>query len=275
MIVAIDTGGTKTLVTSFNKSGVMGEQIKFATPKGPKEYIKQLRDILSANYSGKPVDAIILAIPGVIKDGVVVWCGNLPWKNFHVLSELAGALKGVPIFIENDAKLAGLYEARILKPIPKQLLYVTVSTGIGTGIITEGHINPDLRNSEGGHSLIEYNGIVQEWQDFASGKAIYNTYGKYARDITSKRVWYQIADRISRGFLAIIPLLQPDAVVIGGSIGTYFDKFDDYLKGLLKEKLPEHIPCPKFIKARNSELAVIYGCYYYALDNLVNIPHKK
>lgn len=268
MIVVVDTGGTKTLVASFNKNGTLGEQIKFPTPQDTKEYIKALRTIIREKYAGQLVDAIVIAIPGVIKDGVVVWCGNLPWKNFDVASEISDVLGKVPVFIENDAKLAGLSETRFLKTIPAQSLYVTISTGIGTGIITDGHINQALRNSEGGHALIEYDGVVREWESFASGQAIYKTYGKYAHDITSKRTWNQIADRISRGFLAIIPILQPDIIIIGGSIGTYFDQYSKQLKGLLKEKLPAHIPCPKFVQAKYPELAVIYGCYYYAIDSL-------
>lgn len=275
MIVAVDTGGTKTLVASFNKDGILGSQIKFATPKDPTEYIKILRSMIRENYSDQLVDAVVVAIPGVIKNGVVVWCGNLPWQNFDVVSALQDVLGKTPIQIENDAKLAGLSETRFLKTIPPQSLYVTVSTGIGTGIITNGHIDPALHNSEGGHALIEYDGVVRTWESFASGQAIYKTYGKYAHDITSKRVWDQIADRISRGFLAVIPILQPDIVIIGGSIGTYFDKFGKQLQNILKEKLPPHITCPKFIQAKYPELAVIYGCYYYALDSLGAIKLKS
>jgi predicted NBD/HSP70 family sugar kinase len=172
--------------------------------------------------------------------------------------------------IGNDAKLAGLYEARILKPIPSQMLYVTIGTGIGTGIVANGRIDPS-QHSEGGHMLIEFNGEMHRWEEFASGKAIYNTYGKYAHDIMDKPIWDQIADRISRGFLTIIPLLQPDTIVIGGGIGTYFDRFSEQLQNILREKLPSYIPCPVFVPAENSELAVIYGCYYYALDSLSNI----
>jgi predicted NBD/HSP70 family sugar kinase len=258
MIVVVDTGGTKTLVASFDKDGTLGPQVKFETPIDSTEYIQQLRATITENYGGKPVEAIIVAIPGVIKNGIAIWCGNLPWQNFDVESALAGTLGNVPIIIENDANLAGLYEARILEVIPPQVLYITVSTGIGTGIITEGRINPDLRNSEGGHAVLEFEGVMNKWQDFASGKAFYNTYGKYARDITDKQTWDQIADRISRGFLAIIPLLQPDVIVIGGSIGTYFDRFSEQLQSILHEKLPTHIPCPEFVPAENSELAVIY-----------------
>ncbi len=267
MIVAVDTGGTKTLVASFNKNGILGSQIKFPTPPDSKEYIKVLRSTIAETYSGQSVDAIVVAIPGVIQDGVVMWCGNLDWKHFDVAAELKGALGQTPIFVENDAKLAGLSETRFLKTIPAQSLYVTVSTGIGAGIIIDGHIHPALRNSEAGHALIEYDGVVRQWESFASGKAIYKTYGKYASEITSKHTWNQIADRISRGFLAVIPILQPDIVIIGGSIGTYFSQYGEQLQNILKEKLPDHIPCPPFVQAKYPELAVIYGCYYYAIDN--------
>jgi glucokinase len=275
MIIAVDTGGTKTLVASFNKKGVLGNQVKFPTPQDKTEYIKALKATLAENYAGQTVDAIVVAIPGVIKKGVVVWCGNLPWTNFNVAAELAGIFGDTPVYIENDAKLAGLSETRFLKTIPAQSLYVTISTGIGTGIIAYGHIDPALHNSEGGHALVEYDGVVQRWESFASGQAIYKTYGKYAHDITSKRTWYQIADRISRGFLAIIPVLQPDLIIIGGSIGTYFDRYGKQLEGLLKEKLPPHIPCPKLIQAKYPELAVIYGCYFYAIDNLDTKKSQK
>lgn len=269
MLIAVDTGGTKTLVADFDALGVLGQQTKFETPKDPDEYIKQLKKVLTTNYGGQSVTALVVATPGVIKNGVVVWGGgNLAWKNFDIASELKGIFGKAPVFIENDANLAGLSETRMLKTIPAQSIYVTVSTGIGTGIITDGHINIALRNSEAGHALVEFDGIVREWESFASGKAILKVYGKYARDITSVRIWNQIADRISRGFLALIPILQPDIIIIGGSIGTYYEKFGKQLQNILKEKLPSHIPCPTFVQAKHPELAVIYGCYYYALDNL-------
>ena len=50
-------------------------------------------------------------------------------------------LGNAPVLLENDANLAGLGETRQLKKIPAQSLYVTISTGIGSGIITDGHID--------------------------------------------------------------------------------------------------------------------------------------
>lgn len=268
MLIAVDTGGTKTLVASFSEDGLITEQFQFPTPKGVAEYVQTLTAQLEHHYGMQKVDAIVIGVPSIVKGNIATWANNLHWKNFDVVTAFKGILHGAPIFVENDANLAGLAETRQLPDIPTMALYITVSTGIGSGIITKGNIDPGLRYSEAGRTMVEYDGVVREWETFASGKAILNTYGKFARDITSKRTWHQIADRISRGLLAIIPVLQPEVIIIGGSIGTFYRKYQKDLKDLLREHLPDHIPLPAIREARHPEQAVIYGCYYYALDAL-------
>ncbi len=268
MIVAVDTGGTKTLITLFSHDGVAGKMIKFPTPRDEDEYAKHLKQVLQTNYGGQRIEAVVFGIPGIIKDGVAVWCNNLGWKNFDVVAALKGVLGSAPVFVENDANLAGLSETRSRTPIPSSVLYVTVSTGVGTAIITDGVIHPGLSLSEGGRMMVEYQGAIREWEAFASGKAIYEEYKTYARDIHDKKIWNSVADRISRGLLVSIPLLQPEIIVIGGSIGTYFDQYKARLKTILDSNLPPHIPCPKILAAEHPEEAVIYGCYYHALDQI-------
>lgn len=275
MIITIDTGGTKTLVSSFGHNGRMGESVKFPTPSKPKDYVAALKSVVRERYAHEPVDVVVVALPGIVKDGVAVWCQNLGWANFDAGKALKDLLPGVPVLIDNDANLAGLAETRALSPIPVSSLYITISTGIGSGICTNGFIDPGLRYSEAGRALVEYDGRVRPWETFASGHAIVDVYKKFARDITSKRTWRQIADRISRGFLAVIPILQPDVIIIGGSVGTYFDRYAGYLTGILTEHLPSHIPCPRIVQAQHPEEAVIYGCYYYGKDFLADRKPAK
>lgn len=275
MIITIDTGGTKTLISSFGHNGHMGESIKFPTPKDPQEYVKTLKETVRSRYAAADVDVIVLALPGIIRDGTAVWCNNLGWKNFPAKKLLHDLLPGVPFFIENDANLAGLAETRMIHPTPVSSLYVTISTGIGGGICTNGFIDPGLRQSEIGRALIEYDGKVREWETFASGHAIVKHYKKFAREITSKRTWRKISDRISRGFLAVIPILQPEVIIIGGSVGTYFERYAGYLEAILKDDLPPHIPCPRIVQAQHPEEAVVYGCYYYGRDFLTGTLPKK
>lgn len=270
MLVAIDTGGTKTLIAAYDEQGKVTDSVKFPTPHDPREYVKVIKATVRERYGEKKVDVVVLAIPGVIKNGVVKWCGNLPWVELDLGKRLANILPDVPLLIENDAKLAGLGETRSLKRIPHTALYVTISTGIGCGLIEDGKIDRAMRFSEIGHIPLEYDGRVRVWESFASGRAIVDAYKKFARDITSKRTWRQIADRMSRGFLVVIPTIQPEVIIIGGSVGTYFERYGQYLKEYLLESLPPHITLPRIIKAQHPEEAVIYGCYYYGTDYLAD-----
>lgn len=268
MLIAVDTGGTKTLVASFSENGKIVQSQKFPTPTDKVEYLRQLAAVIATILGGAAPTAIVVGVPGIVKNGVAIWCNHLGWKNFDIQNKLTALFPDTPILIENDANLAGLAEARTLARQPQSALYVTISTGIGTGVISNGKIDPGLRLSEGGRAMVEFDGVVREWESFASGSAIVAAYGQYARDIKKKSIWRQIADRISRGLLVMIPIIQPDVIIIGGSIGTYFAHYREQLQALLTEKLPPHIPAPLILQASHPEEAVIYGCYYYALDNL-------
>lgn len=268
MLITVDTGGTKTLVAGFLADGTIKTQTKFPTPKNQTEYITALQAAVSQVTGDDTTDAIVLALPGTIRGGVALWCNNLGWKDYDAQAALEAAFPGVPILVENDANLAGLSEARQLDQPVARPLYVTISTGIGAGLVVDGKIDAGMKHSEVGRALVEYNGKAQEWESFASGGAIYRHHGQYARDITDPDIWQDVAYRISRGFLAVIPIIQPDTIIIGGSMGTYFGGYSQQLIDILVDELPPHIPCPPIIAAKHPEEAVIYGCYYYALDEL-------
>lgn len=268
MIIAVDTGGTKTLVTSFTNEGKMEVHHKFPTPKNTEEYSTLLRNTLTSLPFKDTVEAISIALPGIIENNIALWCTNLGWRNFDIKKQLTPVFKDVPILVENDANLAGLAEARTLQPSVQSALYITVSTGIGTGFITNGHINQSMRHSEGGQMMIMFDGTLEKWESFASGRAMYAAYGEYASEITSNHRWQDIAQRISYGLLSIIPLTQPDIIIFGGSVGAYFHYYEQYLIATLKENLPPYIAIPQLVQARYPEHAVAYGGYHYAVDFL-------
>lgn len=270
MIVAVDTGGTKTLVAGFTLDGKTIKQMQFPTPANKDKYIEVLKSVLTEHFSDQKADVISLGIAGTVKDGAAIWCNNLKWQDFDIKSALGGTLGGAPIIVENDANLAGLSEARMLDGNTNSALYITIGTGIGSGIISGGYIDESFRLSEAGRSLIEFNGKLVEWESFASGKAIYRDFGKYAREIEDPNTWQQIAERISLGFLTLIPSLQPSVIIIGGGIGTHFSKYSEALIKILTDTLPEHIALPNIISAKHPEHAVIHGCYFYATDYLNN-----
>lgn len=272
MIIAIDVGGTKTLIADFNADGAIGQEVRFETPRNENDFFDKLLDSLSEAYPNKStVEAVCIALPGIINDdGILEYAPNLGWHELQIKERLVTVFS-CPIFIQNDANLAGLAEAHALQIVPRLSLYVTISTGIGTGIVVNGRLLPALNKSEGGHMQLEYDGITRDWESFASGKSIHETYGKYAYEITSKKIWDQITDKISRGLLVLIPALQPDIIIIGGSIGTHFDKYKESLRKVLHDKLKgSRLPVPEIVQASHPEKAVIYGCYYYATHQLTD-----
>lgn len=266
MLVAVDVGGTKTLVAVFSSDGAIVDSVKFPTPQDTHEFISELSDVIDSMAEKRHIKVISVGLPGRIRDGVMMSAGNLKWKHFDIASKLETHFQ-VKIFVENDANLAGLAETRALATMPARSLYITVSTGIGTGYITNGNIDPELSESEGGQMMLEHNGTLLEWEKFASGQAIRKKYGKFAYEITSKRAWYDIAKNINKGIVCLAPVLRPDIIVIGGSIGTHFAHYGGLLHDFAKEYLHEG-NVPQIVQAQHPEEAVIYGCYYYAVDQL-------
>lgn len=270
MIIAIDTGGTKTLLAGFSKEGKLLKSFEFPTPKSKQKYLEIIEKVIKKEFSKElesgEIQAISCAEPAIIENGVVLWAKNLRWQNFDVKTELSKIFPDIKIFIENDANLAGLFESQKFKNKFRNVLYITLSTGIGSGIITDGKINQGLKNSEIGRIPIEFDGRVREWEDFASARAIFDVYGKYAKDISKPRQWQNIAERISRGLLVVIPIIQPEVIILGGSLGENFKKFDLFLEQIIRQNLPEGIACPKIIQAQKPKEAVIYGCFEFVKD---------
>lgn len=268
MIVAVDTGGTKTLVAVFNTDGKVVAKQKFPTPADLDQYLAELKSTVDSMTAEQEITCLSIALPGTIVNGQMIWAGNLGWKDIDMHALLSDHYE-CPIIVENDANLAGLAETRALEHIPQVCLYITVSTGVGTGIISNGRIDPEFSTNEGGQIVLEHEGAFKRWESFASGKAIYEKYGKLASEIDDETAWREIGMNVARGLLATSALIRPDIVVIGGGVGTHFDKFKaPLLETLTTNTIDKYVPL--VIRAAHPEEAVVYGCYYHALDTLAD-----
>lgn len=260
MYLGIDIGGTKTLVASLTNDGVIIERNKFPTPKVYTEFLRELSANV-AELTTKDFTAVGVAAPGRIdrEKELVEAFGNLPWKDVPLKRDIE-RITGRPVVVDNDANLAGLSEAMLLKKYDC-VLYVTISTGIGTGVITDKKIDPNFEDSEGGQIIIEHNGKMQKWEDFASGRAIMQQYGKRASEITDDTIWKAISRSIAVGLFDLITFIQPDVVVLGGGVGGHLEKFKPFLQAELRHFETPLTPIPPILEAQRPEEAVVYGCY--------------
>ena len=262
MYVGVDIGGTKTLVAILDEHGRITHSLKFATPKNYDHFLLELRHI-AHHLPIKEFWAGGVGMPVTVfdrKHGRGVSFGNLPWRNVPVHRDLE-RIFDCPIVVENDAKMAALSEAMLLKDQYRVVLYVTVSTGIGYGLVIDGQIDTSIGDGGGKTILLEHKRQFVPWESFASGHAIVERYGKMAKDITAESTWEAISRDLAKGLIELIAVTEPDVIVIGGSVGSYFDRYQKPLKKALSRY---HIPLlkrPDLIAAQRPEHAVVYGCY--------------
>lgn len=268
MYLGIDVGGTKTLIAAFDASGEVKNQAKFPTPKKYKDFLDQLGVALE-NFKDYHFIACCCAIPAQIdrKNGVGLVFGNLDWRNVPIKKDLSRLLPTAKIYVENDSNLAGLYEALIFHKQYKKVLYITVSTGIGDGIIIDGKIDPNFADSESGQMMLDYDGKLVRWEDIASGRSLVERYGKPGSEIDDPKIWLQFAKDLTLGLVELIAVMQPDIIIIGGGLGTHFHKYGGFLRGELLKHQNKMVQIPPVMKAKKPEEAVIYGCYDFIKQN--------
>lgn len=261
MYLGIDVGGTKTLVASLTDAGAITEAKKFPTPKNYDNFILELKNCL-IHLEHKEFKAVGIGLPGRIdrEHGIFIGGGNLTWTNEHVKTDIA-RFTHTPTVVENDAKLAALSEAMLLKHAYNRVLYVTISTGIGAGVVVNQRLDPGFLNIESGQAIFEHKGKMMRWEKFASGKAIVERFGKKAADINDQATWKIITRDFSLGLMSLIANVQPDVIVIGGSVGTYFNKYGKLLEAELKKYETPLTHIPPLKQAQRPEEAVVYGCY--------------
>lgn len=270
MILTIDVGGTKVLIATFDNDGKIQKSKKIKTPQDYAEFLVETKKAVVETLDGESPEACSIALPGSInrKEGIVIAFGNLPWKNIPIKEDLSQFID-CPIYIENDAKMAALAEADSLKDQYSRVLYITVSTGIGLGLVDHGKLDHNIHDGGGKSIMMERQGKIMAWEEFGSGKAIVAQTGKMASELTEPGDWYLVARDIAIGLINVISLLSPECIVMGGGVGSHLDKFKDVLMNELeiyKSDMIEKLPV--IVKAQNPEEAVVYGGYLLAKQQM-------
>lgn len=163
-IIAIDIGGTQIRVAPFRRGSIEPEKITKIPTKGAEPVIERLSGVISDCWpKAGSVERIVIALPGTVdpNTGIVYKAPNIPeWKDFPIKSEIEKRF-GVETRVGNDANLAALGEWKYGAGQGFQdLIFITVSTGIGGGIISNGQLIIGSRGlaSEIGHITVDPNG---------------------------------------------------------------------------------------------------------------------
>jgi len=279
-VLAIDIGGTKLaagIVDSEGRILARGE-IPTLAKDGLEPVLARIvglgRDLLSRpEVADIRVHRVGVGCAGPVdlKAGVVFNPPNLPgWVRVPLSDRIQQAL-GLPTVLENDANAAGLGEFRYGAGRGAQsIVYMTVSTGIGGGIILDGKVWHGLKDAAGeiGHMTVCPDGPMCGCgnrgclEAMASGPSIARrargvvAHGRPSRlseipsptsadvvrlaqagDVVAREVWDEAVMYLGIGVAAVITILAPERVVIGGGV----TKAGDYLFQPLREHVRQRV----------------------------------
>jgi glucokinase len=283
MIVGVDLGGTKIRAGLIGKFDVKKEITLLTNAKhGRKKILKTLFEAIDYLFQDD-VKEIGIAVAGNTDGKKILDATNIKSLNNFNLSSVISKKYGVKVFIENDANAFALAEYRFLKkknPKLKNIVGITLGTGVGGGIIIDGDIYRGSSFSAGeiGHMSIASKGIKCScgnydcFEVYCNGKAL----ERYYFELTKKRVQsMMISNLLSKdknalkavneyakylgiGLVNIANIFSPEYIVIGGGISKLIEIYKPAIKHFKKHAL-KTVKNTKIIKTRLGDNSVIIG----------------
>ena len=284
MIGAVDIGGTKIAVGMVDDQGRV--LAKTQTPTDPERYSVSVEEVTRmlremALEAGAEISGIGIGSTGPV-DPIRGEFGDvdfLPgWRGKNPVNDLA-RIFNVRVALENDGDAAALAEAGWgAGRDRKRLIYVTIGTGIGGGMIFDGQLyrGVDGAHPEMGHQVIDLVGqpcscgLRGCWEALAAGPAMAALFKAQApadypnrESITARRICElaqrgdaiarkatdQEADYLAIGLANLINLFTPDAIVLSGSVMKSAGLFMDRIRAVIRSGC-------RFVPAEKTELTL-------------------
>ncbi|ACX52907.1 ROK family protein [Ammonifex degensii KC4] len=312
-VVGIDLGGTKIYTALATLDGKVRAEVK--VPTQPEEGYRAVLERMAATVEevkrqagfNHPPCRVGLGVPGPLDPvrGVVHVAPNLGWRDMPVKRDMEDIL-GVPVYLDNDANLAAWGEYRFGAGRGTQhLIYLTVSTGIGGGLILEGKIyrGACCLAGEIGHmtlwpegprchcgnygcleALASGTAVAREARRLVAegkGKGILAQAGGDPEAITAKTVgmaaaagdaealalFQEVGRWLGIGLATLLNLLNPEVIVFGGGMMASSAFFwDTMVAEMQRRALPATASSVKLAKAELGGRSGVLGAVALALE---------
>jgi N-acetylglucosamine repressor len=278
-IVAVDIRVTRTYILVTDRLGrsLVGP-ISFPTDHDPQiliaELSKRIGQLLAAHPEVGDCEGIGVVVPGMVERSTsrIIHAPTLGWRNVDIRQALAAAT-GLPIHLDNSGKacaIAQVWAARDDAAAINDLAFVTVSDGVGVGIIAGGEVLRGRHNIAGefGHVPLSMDGprcscgATGCWEAYVSNLATLSRYfGRNlheANSIPAEIAAFTIEDLIARaragdakaqaaiestarylglGLASVINAIDPACIYIGGEITAAWDMIEATVRAALAERI--------------------------------------
>jgi predicted NBD/HSP70 family sugar kinase len=276
-VVGVDIRASRTYILVTD---LMGKQLgvvsSFQTNKDVTVLTQELTRRIKQTLADKEIGScagVGLVVPGMVDPAVgrVLHAPTLGWRDVSLRDPLAAAL-GIPVHIENSGKacaLAQLWTTRSDMVASANSVFVSISDGVGTGIVVNGELMRGRHNTAGefGHVPLSIDGprcscgATGCWEAYVSNLATLSRY--FGRDLSDARprdaetASFTVEDLIARaragdakalaainstarylglGLASIINSLDPARIYIGGEITTAWSLIEPIVRGAVRER---------------------------------------
>jgi len=231
----VETGGTKMVCAIVAGPNDVRHEVRFPTTT-PAENIPQIIAFLQQHHAQTPLTSIGIGSFGpIVLDksspnyGCVAPTTKPYWSNAPVVAPIHAAL-GIPVGFDLDVTTAALGELQWGAGVGLQhLVYYTIGTGIGAGIIVNGAPLPCMMHPEAGHqrlSRIDSDTFagncsfhVDCLEGLAAGPAIEKRWGVKADQLPPNHIaWEYQADYIAQAVMNTILMVSPQRIILGGGV---------------------------------------------------------
>ena len=242
MKIAVDLGGTKIRAGIIGPDGkVIESRDECCRSDSSKEgMIEQIESLIST-YFDEGTELIGIGVPAIVdSDGVVYDCVNIPsWDRVELKAVLEKRF-GVPVKVNNDCNCfaLGVHASEIGREY-RDLVCMTLGTGVGAGIILDNKLYTGRNCGAGEIGSIQYNGSNYEaWcsSNFFHMKGFTGKdafFAAEAGDSEALKVWDEFGIHLGELLKMCLFAYDPEAIVIGGSISHAYSFFEKSMKSSL------------------------------------------
>ena len=279
--LGLDLGGTKTEVAVVDKSGTIlsSQRILTLGEDGPEKVLKRMCILIDEVVNETKLKlgdifGIGIGVPGAVdySKGSIYFLTNLPgWTNFPIKDFLMSKYN-IPVVLNNDANAAALAEYTFGSGAGvRDMVYLTVSTGIGGGLIVNGALHNGAWGAAGevGHMVLDVDGDDCNcgnkgcWETISSGSAIAKGVirrikaGEKSKvtelaslddikaehvfsaramgDIVSIEITNRAMEFLGLGIANIVNVINPEKVIVGGGVAKAGDLLFTKVRAKVKE----------------------------------------
>jgi len=252
--------------------------VSFPTELNPEKFVeilsRRIEQLFQDNKEFSICDGIGVVVPGLVdrRSSKILNAPTLDWRDVNLLKPLQEKFADIPIHIENSGKacaLSQIWTTRSDVNSTNDLVFVSISDGVGVGVVINGEVMRGKHNTAGefGHIPLSIDGPICScgatgcWEAYVSNLATLSRY--FGRGATERRPMsvetnaFTIEDLISRarggdgkalaalnstahylglGLASIVNVIDPSRIYIGGEITEAWDLIEPTVRLALRER---------------------------------------